>query len=103
MEKLIICMANSYKNGGRCLAGIEIEKSAMGISIVKNDDGLPNWIRPVKSNGDGGIPEILVRSFTILDILAVEVTDSVPTGAHSENVHFSSIKKSEGWEKMKKF
>lgn len=24
MEKQIICMENSYKNGGRCLAGIEI-------------------------------------------------------------------------------
>ena len=93
MEKQIICMGNSYKNGGRCLAGIEIQNSVSGVSIVRNQYGLPNWIRPVISNGDNGLPEYLVGSFTILDILAVDVTDAVPTGAHCENVHFNSIRK----------
>lgn len=93
MEKQIICMGNSYKNGGRCLAGIEIQNTASGVSIVRNHYGLPNWIRPVMSNGDNGLPEYLVGSFTMLDILAIDVTDAVPTGAHCENVHFNSIKK----------
>lgn len=93
MEKQIICMGNSYKNGGRCLAGIEIQNTASGVSIVRNQYGLPNWIRPVMSNGDNGLPEYLVGSFAMLDILAVDVTDAVPTGAHCENVHFNSIRK----------
>lgn len=93
MEKQIICMGNSYKNGGRCLAGIEIQDTASGVSIVRNQYGLPNWIRPVMSNGDNGLPEYLVGSFSMLDILAVDVTDAVPTGAHCENVHFNSIRK----------
>jgi hypothetical protein len=93
MEKQIICMGNSYKNGGRCLAGIEIENTASGVSIVRNQFGLPNWIRPVISNGDNGLPEYLVGSFTMLDILSVDVTDAVPTGAHCENIHFNSIRK----------
>ena len=57
MEKQIICMGNSYKNGGRCLAGIEIQNTASGVSIVKNNYGLPKWIRPVMANGDNGLPE----------------------------------------------
>ena len=90
MEKQIICMGNSYKNGGRCLAGIEIQNTTAGISIVRNQYGLPNWIRPVMSNGDNGLPEYLVGSFNLLDILVVDVTDAVPTGAHCENVHFKT-------------
>lgn len=93
MEKQIICMGNSYKNGGRCLAGIEIQNTGSGVSIVKNQFGLPRWIRPVMDNGDNGLPEYLVDSFSILDILIVDVTDAVPTGAHCENVHFTSIRK----------
>ena len=93
MEKQIICMGNSYKNGGRCLAGIEVKETAKGVSIVRNHYGLPNWIRPVMSNGDNGLPEYLVGSFSVLDILVVDVTNAVPTGAHCENVHFNSIKK----------
>ena len=45
------------------------------------------------SNGDNGLPEYLVGSFNLLDILVVDVTDAVPTGAHCENVHFNSIRK----------
>ena len=97
MEKQIICMGNSYKNGGRCLAGIEIQNTASGVSIVKNNFGLPKWIRPVMANGDNGLPEYMVGSFTMLDILSVDVTDTVPTGAHCENVHFSSIRKIGRW------
>ena len=36
----IICMGNSYKNGGRCLAGIKVNRSANGYNVVRNyDDG----------------------------------------------------------------
>jgi len=93
MEKKIICMGNSYKNGGRCLAGIEVRHSENGYKVVRTNEGFPNWVRPVMDNGNNGIPEILVGSFSMLDVLSVEVTDAVPVGAHCENVHFSSIRK----------
>lgn len=93
MEKKFICMGNSYKNGGRCLAGIEIEQNGSSVNIVRNSDGTPKWIRPVMSNGDHGLPECLVGSFTVLDIIEVNVSSNSPVGSHSENVHFSSMKK----------
>lgn len=93
MEKQIICMGNSYKNGGRCLAGIEVQNTTTGMSVVKNYCGLPKWIRPVLSNGDKGLPEYMVGSYQMLDILTIDITDTAPTGAHCENVHFSSMKK----------
>ena len=92
-KKLIICMGNSYKNGGRCLAGIEVKKSSGGYNIVKNESGSPKWIRPVMKNDHNGIPESMVKAFGMLDVLEVDIANEVPIGAHSENVHFSSIYK----------
>lgn len=89
----IICMGNSYKNGGRCLAGIKVNRSANGYNVVRNYDGSPKWIRPVMADDNQGIPEQLVGSFGIFDILEVTVTGEAPSGAHSENVRFSSIDK----------
>lgn len=40
----LICLANSYKNGGRCIAGI-------------TDDAQSEWIRPVSKAPSGAIPE----------------------------------------------
>lgn len=87
----IICMGNSYKNGGRCLAGIEVRKTATGYNVVRNYDGSPKWIRPVMANDNQGLPETMVGTFDIFDILDVRVLDTVPSGAHSENVRFASI------------
>lgn len=91
--KSIICLGNSYKNGGRCLAGIEVKKTFNGYSVVKNYDGSPKWIRPVMANDNQGIPESMVKSFGLFDILDIDVMHDVPSGAHSENVHFRSINK----------
>lgn len=93
MLKYIICLANSYKNGGRCIAGIEIQKKDGRITIVKNIDGSPKWVRPIIGNGDEGIPENMVKSFSVLDILEIEITQHAPVGMHSENVIFTSIVK----------
>lgn len=93
MLKHIVCLANSYKNGGRCIAGIEIQKKDGRITIVKNIDGSPKWIRPIVGNGDDGVPESMVKQFSVLDILEIEITQQIPTGMHSENVIFTSIAK----------
>lgn len=34
-------MGNSYENGGRCLAGIEVNKSCGGYNIVKEASEVP--------------------------------------------------------------
>lgn len=92
-KKLIICMGNSYKNGGRCLAGIEVKKTSNGYSVVKDNAGSPKWIRPVMANDHHGIPESMVKAFGMLDVLEVDISNEVPVGAHSENVHFCNINK----------
>lgn len=92
-KKLIICMGNSYKNGGRCLAGIEVKKTSNGYSVVKDNAGSPKWIRPVMANDHHGIPESMVKAFGMLDVLEVNISNEVPVGAHSENVHFCNINK----------
>lgn len=90
--KRIVCLANSYKNGGRCLAGIEVEIIGNKVSVVTNN-GNPRWIRPVGSDSSVGIPECEVERFKPMDILEVDVVSAVPTGAHSENVLYNTIKK----------
>lgn len=59
MDKHFICLANSYKRGGRCVAGVEvtIDREEQW-KVVKNEDGSPKWIRPIDSNTEyGEVPE----------------------------------------------
>lgn len=44
--KTILCLANSYKMSGRCLAGVE-----------RQPDGALNWIRPVSAREHGEVSE----------------------------------------------
>lgn len=76
----IICLANSYKNGGRCVAGIE---------IVNNQFG--PWIRPVSNRPARAIniAEHTCADGTPckpLDILDIDFGQPVPEGYQSENV-----------------
>lgn len=43
----MLCLANSYKHGGRCIAGIEVTLDNKGYSIVRDVNGVPKWVRPV--------------------------------------------------------
>lgn len=72
----IICLANSYKHRGRCVAGIEV--------------GSGKWIRPVSGRStrevsaaerqyhDGEEPRVL-------DVVSVSLLRSQPSGIHREN------------------
>lgn len=93
MDKLFLCLANSYKYGGRCLAGIELEKRQQSYHIVRNDDGSPRWIRPVMSEGTGEIPVEIVNGIELFDVVEVHDVDPCPQSAHSEDVLFSAIVK----------
>lgn len=92
MQTRFVCLANSFKEGGRCVAGIELD--------LRNNptifSGKPKWIRPVYTTTEHGqIPNHIAEPFQILDILEIELTGVKPEGYQSENVTFkaNSLKK----------
>jgi len=77
--KQIICLANSRKLKGRCIAGIEISDAQDSI-----------WIRPVTESPTGEIPEIecaysLGHPISVLDVLKVRLAGSRAKGYQQEN------------------
>lgn len=88
MEKYFICLANSYKHGGRCIAGIEVIPQSDGnLGIVHHDDGRPRWIRPVSMSANGEIPNHLAESFEIFSLVKLTDVEPCPDKAHTEDVH----------------
>ena len=92
MDKYFICLANSYKHGGRCIAGVEVSPRPDGrMDIVRHNDGRPCWIRPVSMAENGEIPMQLAQGVKLLSL--VRLTDVVPCPhkAHTEDVHCSRM------------
>lgn len=88
MEKYFICLANSYKHGGRCIAGIEVVPQSDGsLGIVRHDDGRPRWIRPVSMSANGEVPNHLAESFKIFSLVKLTDVEPCPDNAHTEDVH----------------
>ena len=76
----IVCLANSYKNGGRCIAGIELLNGGFG-----------PWIRPVSDRPARAISAIEQTctngtSSGLLDILDIDFGAPLPEAYQSENV-----------------
>ena len=95
MEKhLFICLANSYKYGGRCIAGVEIQLSADEKSFrVVTENGEPKWIRPVQRGAEHEeIAEETARNIRILDVIELDTTDSCRADCQSENVYFNRMR-----------
>ena len=70
MDKLFICLANSYKRGGRYIAGIEVRFDATGHwGIVRDERGNPRWLRPVSKLLYGEIPKEEALDFNLLTII----------------------------------
>jgi hypothetical protein len=79
-ERTIVCLANSYKHGGRCVAGLKVENG-----IVSN-----KWLRPVSDReneelspaemtfGDGSELELL-------DLVDTSLIRKAPRGHQTEN------------------
>jgi hypothetical protein len=88
MIKYFVCLANSYKPGGRCIAGIELEKIDNDNFSPIRENGEPKWIRPVSRIGQGGVATNLVNQINLLDIVETNVTEFCPNGYQSENVYF---------------
>lgn len=86
MKTSFICLANSYKEGGRCVAGIECHNG----TPLWNEFDKPRWIRPVSSDTPHGeIDSRLSYKLKLLDIVTVDVSDPVPEGHQVENILFN--------------
>ncbi|MFE2754595.1 hypothetical protein ACFXGA_21610 [Actinosynnema sp. NPDC059335] len=97
----MVCLANSRKNSGRCVAGMVIGR------------GGPEWVRPVggrpghevsaveRRYADGAEPEVL-------DVIAVPLIRRRPFGVHRENWLFDPAVRWErvgriGWDALCRF
>jgi hypothetical protein len=71
----IICLANSYKHQGRCIAGLDISTG--------------HWIRPVSELEGGRIPtknkSLNVESIRLLDIIDIPIISNRCKGHEYEN------------------
>ena len=89
----IVCLANSYKHGGRCVAGVELLNDRFG-----------RWIRPVTDRPARAIsgPEQTCTDGTaseLLDILDIDFGTDFPEEHQSENVLIAPDRK---WKKAGK-
>lgn len=84
MPTRFVCLANSFKEGGRCIAGILLDKN--NTPIIEN--GRPKWIRPISNTPHGEVPTHLVSHLNILDIVEIEIKNHVGKGYQSENTLF---------------
>ncbi len=77
----IICLANSYKNGGRCIAGINRETGS--------------WVRPISDLDDSRIPlddhRIMAENIKILDVLEIPLDDQ-RRKYEIENCHYHAYR-----------
>ena len=82
MRKLFVCLANSRKLSGRCIAGIELYHGADGrLRMVENEQHQPKWIRPITQTEFGSLDANDVRHIKLGDLIEVEITE----GAHHYN------------------
>lgn len=92
MKKVkIVCLANSFKEGGRCLAGIAYD-------VIDKQTQKPThlWVRPVTHDAHGQIPPLEVGDIEMLDIIELEITGKETSLPHqTENYYYTpgSMKK----------
>lgn len=79
-----VCLANSYKEGGRCLAGVQLDEGGHPVIINRR----PKWVRPICHTAHHEIPAYLTEAVHVLDIVQVEVTEYPPRSYQSENAFF---------------
>lgn len=74
----IICLANSYKHKGRCIAGIDLQSG--------------RWIRPISDLESGKIsednPHINVKNIQLLDIVDIPINSTEKLGHEIENYRY---------------
>lgn len=90
MDTFIVCIANSFKYLGRCVAGIEVMPRDGGKWKISIKDGTPKWIRPFsKVTSHGEIPNDQAALFSAGNVVKLHDIVPCPDCAHSENVYYS--------------
>lgn len=84
MQKEILVLAKSWKQGGFCVAGLEVRTRADGSKSLTR-----NWIRPVCASANseytGALPKVWCDSFGILDCIDLKLDRHVPAETQPEN------------------
>ena len=89
MDRLFLCLANSYKHGGRCIAGIEVQDIDNSIQIIRTTTGMPKWIRPISRYSNAGeISKEEALLIGLLDVVKLTEVEVCPQGAQCENVYY---------------
>jgi hypothetical protein len=88
---LIAIFAKSKKYGGRCIAGIEVEKRGREYEFVR-PGGEPKWVRPVSTTEHGEVPASLVERLNLLDVVEFAGLRAAPEGFQSENYKSTNLK-----------
>lgn len=91
-DQFFVCLANSYKHGGRCIAGVELEWKEQHWRIVRDERGMPKWVRPVcRFTDTGEIPNEAAAEVKVLDVVWLKDTEPCAEGAQTENVFYESM------------
>lgn len=91
MDKYILCLANSYKHGGRCIAGIEVTINNGTYTIVRDANGVPKWLRPISHSAAGEVPNYHALNIKILSIVKITGIEYAGMYSHSEDVYYQSL------------
>lgn len=91
MDKFILCLANSYKHGGRCIAGIEVSLQEGKLSIKKSSFGIPIWIRPVSHSEAGEVPLSDAIGIKVLSVVKIVNASYAGSGSHSEDYYYTKL------------
>lgn len=91
-DKYFLCLANSYKNGNRCLAGVEVRKIGNEYEIKTDSWGHPIWFRPVNRWTESGeIPNDESTEIGLFDVVLATNVESCPDGAQIENYYYNEL------------
>lgn len=93
MDKIILCLANSYKHGGRCIAGVEVGIENGQLSIKKSTFGLPIWIRPISHSAAGEVPISDAMGINVLSVVKLYDVYYAGNASHSEDYYYKKIEK----------
>lgn len=87
MNKTFICLANSYKNFGHCLAGVLARKDSMKLNLLFGENNSPIWTRPIcEESNFKEIPPKYACDIKILDLVEYDEIRKHPIEHQTENV-----------------
>ena len=93
MDAYFVCLANSLKRGGRCIAGVEVTiDDSRNWTVVRKADGSPKWIRPIDETTEFGEIRIGEAQFIpLLSVVRLKSIVPIPNQSHTEDVHYTMM------------